>query len=73
MQTLGSIFSFFAFTLLIAKVAIAKNVSGISLKTLEAYVIVYIARLSSILVSGRTAAAAVSAVVCGRECWAGGG
>jgi hypothetical protein len=43
-------FAMTALALLVAKVIINKNVAGLSLKTLEAYAIVYVARLCSILV-----------------------
>lgn len=49
-QTLGSIFGAFSFGLLLAKVALNRGVAGISLKTLQAYLLVYVARLASILV-----------------------
>ena len=49
-QTLGSIFCAVSFSLLLAKVALTRAVTGISLKTLQAYFLVYIARLCSILV-----------------------
>ena len=48
-MTLGSLLSLFGFSLLIAKVALTASVSNISLKTLQAYTLVFVARLSSIL------------------------
>lgn len=39
----------FSFFLLLTKVAVNKGVGGISLKTLQAYFLVYVARLCSIL------------------------
>lgn len=41
-----------SFSLLLTKIALTKTVSGISLKTLQAYLLVYMARLCSILVRG---------------------
>ena len=48
--TLGAMVRMFGFVLLLIKYGIQRNCSGISLKTLELYALVYAARLSSILV-----------------------
>lgn len=48
--TLGSMVRMFGFVLLLIKFGIQRNCSGISLKTLELYALVFAARLSSILV-----------------------
>lgn len=50
LMTLGSIMTMASFGVLIAKVVVNRTVSGISLKTLQAFAIVSAARLSSILV-----------------------
>jgi ER lumen protein retaining receptor len=50
LMTLGSMFVLVSFALLVLKVWLNKNVAGISLKTLQAYALVFAARLSSILV-----------------------
>lgn len=48
--TLGSMVRMFGIALVLVKFGIQKNCSGISLKTLELYALVFAARLSSILV-----------------------
>lgn len=50
LMTLGSLFVAFAFGLLIVKIVVTHKVSNISLKTLQCYIVVFAARLSSILV-----------------------
>lgn len=49
LMTLGSVFRWFAFLILIAKVHTQRSNSGLSLKTLQAYSVVFVARLCSIL------------------------
>lgn len=49
LMTLGSLLTTFSFGLLSFKAFSTRNVAGISLKTLQAFAIVFVARLSSIL------------------------
>lgn len=49
LMTLGSLLVLFGFALLVAKVAATRKASNISLKTLQAYALVFAARLCSIL------------------------
>lgn len=48
-MTFGSLLALFGFGLLVAKVVVTKKVSNMSMKTLQAYALVFAARLSSIL------------------------
>lgn len=50
LMTLGSVLSAFSFSLLLVKTFTTKSISGMSLKTLQGFALVFAARLSSILV-----------------------
>lgn len=47
-QTLGSIISCFGFTLVLVKSFYSKSVAGVSLKSLQCFLVVYILRLIAI-------------------------
>jgi hypothetical protein len=51
LMTLGSLLTLVSFALLVAKVALQKNTSGVSVKALQAFALVFAGRLCSILVS----------------------
>ena len=53
LMTLGSVLTLFSFALLVAKVATTRSASGLSVKSLQAYALVYAGRLASILVRAR--------------------
>lgn len=47
-QTLGSIISCFGFTLVLVKSFYSKSVAGVSLKSLQCFLVVYVLRLIAI-------------------------
>lgn len=53
LMTLGSLLTLVAFGMLVAKVAIHKGTSAISIKSLQAFALVFAGRLCSILVSSQ--------------------
>ena len=48
LQTLGSIISCFGFTLVLVKSFYSKSVAGVSLKSLQCFLVVYVLRLIAI-------------------------
>ena len=50
LMSLGSLISVFSFATLLAKAFFTGSVQGVSMKTITSYLIVFIARLSSILI-----------------------